>query len=435
MDRYPDQNSFMKMKANLPWIILVYIFFLIISSCSKDSDKTNQAPTCKITTPANGYEIAAGEMVNISVTASDNDGNIVEIRFIINDEEISSVAHPPYSYIWNTKGEINGNHTIKATCIDNNGDSSSDEITVMITEHGEGKSPHANFTANSTSGSAPFTVSFIDLSKNNPTSWRWDFGDGDTNTTSNPTHTYVANGYYNVTLTVSNNQGSNTKTKTNYIYIGSGGIDGDPCPGTPTVIDADSNIYNTVLIGSRCWMKENLRVGTRILGRYRMANNGEIEKYCYNDLPENCLTYGGLYQWDEMMQYTLPEGQQGICPDGWHLPSDDEWKQLEIHLGMSQSQADKTGFRGTDEGYKIKSDLGWNNFGNGNNISGFSGLPGGYHHTAGNFRNLTVSGSWWSTTEHSPSRAWRRGLYYNNEMIRRNHHDKTDGLSVRCVRN
>lgn len=205
----------MKMKENLPWIILFYISFLIISSCSKDNNNSNQTPTCKITTPANGYEIAAGEMINISVSASDEDGDIVEVLFIINDNEVNSVTHPPYTYIWNTTGEVNGNHSIKATCIDNNGDISSDEITVLITEHGGGKSPYANFTANSTSGHAPFTVSFNDLSKNTPASWLWNFGDGDTNTTTNPTHTYVTNGYYNVTLTVSNNYGANTKTKTN----------------------------------------------------------------------------------------------------------------------------------------------------------------------------------------------------------------------------
>ncbi len=181
-------------------------------------------------------------------------------------------------------------------------------------------------------------------------------------------------------------------------------------------------------------MKENLRVGTFMLSRYSMVDNGEIEKYCYNDLPENCITYGGLYQWNEIMDYTIQEGQQGICPDGWHLPSDDEWKQLEIHLGMSQSLADKTGFRGSDEGYELKSDVGWSNNGNGSNTSDFSAIPAGYRHTIGSFRDLTTSGSWWSTTEHSSSRAWRRGLYSNSEMVRRNHHNKTDGLSVRCVR-
>jgi len=433
MDGNPDQHNSMKMKEILPWIILVYISILIILSCSKDNN-TNQAPTCNITEPANGHEIAAGEMINISVIASDVDGDIVEVRFIINDNEMSSVTHPPYDYIWNTTGEINGSHTIKAICIDNNEVSSTDEITVLITEHGEGKPPYANFTTNSTSGQSPFTVSFNDLSKNNPISWQWGFGDGGTNTTSNPTHTYITNGYYNVTLIVSNNYGANTKTKTNYIYIGSSGIDGEPCPGTPTVTDTDGNIYNTVLIGSRCWMKENLRIGTFILSRYNMVDNEEIEKYCYNDLPENCLTYGGLYQWDEFMQYNSQEGQQGICPDGWHMPSDDEWKHLEMHLGMSQNQADKTGFRGTNEGDKLKSDVGWNNNGNGSNTSGFSAIPSGYRHTSGNFRDLTSSGSWWSTTEHDSSRVWRRGLYQNNDMARRNHHDKTDGLSVRCIR-
>jgi len=182
-------------------------------------------------------------------------------------------------------------------------------------------------------------------------------------------------------------------------------------------------------------MKENLRVGLYIKGNNNMSNNSRIEKYCYNDKLQNCLTYGALYQWDEMMQYSSEEGQQGICPDGWHLPSDDEWKQLEIYLGMNQYQADQIGFRGTNEGDKLKSEIGWNNNGNGSNISGFSAPSGGYRYTNGTFRNHTLIGSWWSTTQHNSSRAWRRGLYSSSEMIRRNHHDKTDGLSVRCIKN
>ncbi len=80
-----------------------------------------------------------------------------------------------------------------------------------------------------------------------------------------------------------------------------------------------------------------------------MTNNSSIEKYCYNDVPANCETYGGLYQWDEIMQYTTTPGVQGICPSGWHLPTGEEWKQMEMALGMSQSEADLYNWRGTDE--------------------------------------------------------------------------------------
>ena len=127
-----------------------------------------------------------------------------------------------------------------------------------------------------------------------------------------------------------------------------------------TVTDIEGNAYNTVEIGNQCWMQENLNVGTPI-GSFEsdgttlnpQTDNATIEKYCYGysthgDAGQlatgeaNCDTYGGLYQWDEMMQYETQEGTQGICPAGWHIPSDDEWKTLEMHLGMTQAQADIT---------------------------------------------------------------------------------------------
>ncbi len=420
--------------ARLILIMHIYILIIIISSCNKDGEKSNIPPTCEITTPTNGQEIARDETVTISVTANDSDGNIVEVRFFINNEEKSSVTNSPYNYVWNTTGESTGNHKVKATSIDNNGSSTEDEVTILITKDGSGNLPDANFTANITSGIATFTVNFTDLSTNNTTNWKWDFGDNDTNALQNPTHTFINDGYYSVSLTASNNYGTDTIIKINYIYIGNGGIDGEPCPGMPTVSDADGNMYNTVIIGNRCWMKENLRVGTFLQGKYNMSDNGVIEKYCYNNSLIYCQTYGALYQWDEMMQYTSQAGAQGICPEGWHLPSDDEWKQLEMHLGMDQSQADMVGYRGTDEGNKLKSDIGWSNNGNGSNSINFSAVPGGYRHAGKSFRYLSKSGSWWSSSEHRSLRVWRRGLYHDNGMVRRNHHDKMDGLSVKCVR-
>ncbi len=77
--------------------------------------------------------------------------------------------------------------------------------------------------------------------------------------------------------------------------------------------------YSTVLIDDQCWMAENLNYGDQIDGMYNQTNNSIIEKYCYNDLESNCDSLGGLYQWNELMEYTTEEGTQGICPDGWHV--------------------------------------------------------------------------------------------------------------------
>jgi uncharacterized protein (TIGR02145 family) len=94
----------------------------------------------------------------------------------------------------------------------------------------------------------------------------------------------------------------------------------NPCPNLATVV-YEGKTYNTVAIGNQCWLKENLDVGTQINGSLEQTNNSLIEKYCYGDLAANCTTYGGLYQWNEAMQYVTTPGTQGICPIGWHLPT------------------------------------------------------------------------------------------------------------------
>ena len=98
--------------------------------------------------------------------------------------------------------------------------------------------------------------------------------------------------------------------------------------------ERDDQQYNTVLIDEHCWLAENLNYGTRIDGINDQINNSVAEKYCYDDLESNCDIMGALYQWNELMDYSTVEGSQGICPDGWHIPSDGEWIQLEIFLGI-----------------------------------------------------------------------------------------------------
>lgn len=210
-----------------------------------------------------------------------------------------------------------------------------------------------------------------------------------------------------------------------------------PCPGTPTV-EYEGQVYNTIQIFSQCWLKENLNVGIRINGNVEMEDNGIIEKYCYNNNESNCDTLGGLYQWDEAMQYTTQQGAQGICPPGWHIPTDEEWKVLEgavdSQYGIGDNMWDNEFWRGFDAGKHLKSTSGWVYSGNGTDLFGFSGLPAGYSYN-GLFYNAGFHCRWWLSSEYSSNSAWFRFLQYSNVKVSRFIGDyvKVNGFPVRCV--
>jgi uncharacterized protein (TIGR02145 family) len=210
------------------------------------------------------------------------------------------------------------------------------------------------------------------------------------------------------------------------------------CPGMPTVTDIDGNVYNTILIGSQCWMKENLNVGTMINGSQDQTNNGTIEKYCYDGSAANCDVYGGLYQWDEIMGYSTTPGVQGICPPGWHIPTDDEWKILEgtvdSQYGVGDPIWNNHNWRGFDAGKNLKSTSGWSSGGNGTDLFGFGALPGGYRYAGGSFNDLGYYGDWWSSGDDSDEAPFRRRLGWLVPWSGRDYSYQTNGFSVRCLR-
>ncbi|MDP4034565.1 MAG: FISUMP domain-containing protein, partial [Pseudorhodobacter sp.] len=205
----------------------------------------------------------------------------------------------------------------------------------------------------------------------------------------------------------------------------------------------DSETYATVLIGSQCWMAEYINVGTLLAGASNQTDNAVIEKYCYSDTEGNCTTDGGLYQWDEAMQYTAscngtgaPPNDacatpvQGICPADWHIPSHYEYVTLERAVCTSASCAtdfpydvSATGWRGTDEGTKLKV----------GGSSGFEGLLAGYRNTDGSFLNRGTYAYIWSSLE-SGTNAWSRYLYSGYASVYRYAYDKLYGFSARCIK-
>jgi len=189
----------------------------------------------------------------------------------------------------------------------------------------------------------------------------------------------------------------------------------------------DSKTYTTVQIGTQCWMAQNLNIGTMILETNDMADDGTIEKYCYDNTEANCDVYGGLYQWNEMMEYTTTEGIQGICPTGWHLPTDAEWTNLTTILGGESVAGGKMKETGTTH---------WTAPNTGaTNSSGFTGLPAGFRNSpTSSIGGMGYGALLWSSTENLGSYAWFLYLYYNNSNGHRSYSSKFDGFSVRCLK-
>ena len=197
-------------------------------------------------------------------------------------------------------------------------------------------------------------------------------------------------------------------------------------------------------------MTENLRTTKYADGTYipmgGVTSTTIAFLYYPNNTTSNASTYGLLYNWkavmrDEASSSANPSGVQGICPTGWHVPSDAEWKQMEMAVGMSQSDANNTGYRGNiaallcdNTGWTFSSNA--NAAGNtsaiGRNSSGFSALPAGYFN--GGYYNFCNNAYFWSATEGNNSTAYYRGLSYDYDYVDRDYDYTGNGLSVRCVK-
>lgn len=206
------------------------------------------------------------------------------------------------------------------------------------------------------------------------------------------------------------------------------------------VIDIDSNIYSTVKVGKYLWMTENLRTTTYKNG-LKIPNvkdnntwiSTDSGAYCwYNNDTSNAKVYGALYNW-----YAVNTGN--LCPDGWRVPSDEEWKYLEGYVDtkfcIGDSSWNSIGLRGNDAGLRLKTKSGWSIDGNGTDHFNFSALPSGERLSRnGKYFIMGSNGFWWSSTEYNTHRAWYRSIIYTYNGVMRYFHDKQFGFSVRCLR-
>ena len=232
--------------------------------------------------------------------------------------------------------------------------------------------------------------------------------------------------------------------------------DGQPCLGAPTVTDIDGNVYNTVQLGNQCWMRENLRTTRFANGDSILIDPNPVPVYGWEDTnPNPCRytpnndssvvsVYGYLYNWSALMRgdscsYAVPSGVQGICPDGWHVPSFYEWEELRICV--TEQNAFICGDTNINVGKSLAAADYWDlceeaccvgNNQSSNNATGFSACPAGIYH----------NGTWSEFGQHacfaSTSDRWdwimSYDLYYDKVYVRVFLHPKNDGLSVRCIR-
>ncbi len=187
--------------------------------------------------------------------------------------------------------------------------------------------------------------------------------------------------------------------------------------------DYDTCTYNTVQIGTQCWMTKNMNVGSIVAGATNQTNNSTLEKYCYNDSYGNCQTEGALYQWDEAMQYSVTELAQGICPDGWHIPTDAEQNTLDQYLNDTTCNANRIGaWDCANAGTKLQA----------GGTSHFEGLLAGFRNTNGSFYDQGTHALFWSSSVSGPD-AWNRTLGTGRPTVNRNRFDRAYGFSVRCL--
>ena len=198
---------------------------------------------------------------------------------------------------------------------------------------------------------------------------------------------------------------------------------------TATVTDIDGNVYETVLIGDQLWMSENLKVthyrnGDEIptgLDDASWSSTEEGAYAVYNDDPVNAEIYGNLYNW-----YAVDD-DRGVCPDGYHAPTENEFDELIAYLGGADIAGGKLKEAGLEH---------WNSPNTGaTNESGFTGLPAGHRNTNnGDYIYMGFYGYFWSSTENGSDLAWRRYLFHYSSGIARDTFGKPNGFSIRCLR-
>jgi len=384
---------------------------LVFQSCSKGEQSANRLPYCEITAPNNGQEFSKGKSITISVETNDSDGTITEVKYFVDNQYLGSSNDIPHYYNWNTNTESIGTYKISATSYDNSGGSKTDEILIELTKSNDTNTrPVSYFIVTPPNGKTSTNFLFdasgcIDSEdQTSALKVRWDFdGDGiwdsDWETDKVSNYHYNSEDVYNAKLEVKDPEGL-TDTFARSITISSSGLLGS------FTDSRDGTTYETIDIGNQTWFAENLN--------YKASNS-----WYYDNDQNNGKIYGRLYTWQAAML--------DACPDGWRIPTKNEWLTLFENLGGNYVAGGKMKEAGT---------LHWNAPNTGaTNISGFNGLPGGIRGGINGLYQLNGNdGFWWSSSQEVGGYAFDIHLSYNSGDVLTGGSDKSNGLSIRCIK-
>jgi uncharacterized protein (TIGR02145 family) len=257
------------------------------------------------------------------------------------------------------------------------------------------------------------------------------------NQTTDDNKTSDGAGTGNFTSNMSGLNGSTTYFVRAYATNSIGTAYGNQLSFTTQISDIDGNGYHSISLGTQEWMVENLRVthfndgsGIELITSDLEWKTSTKPSYCwyYNIVPEEGDN-GALYNF-----YTVNTGK--LCPTGWHVPSDREWKTFEMFLGMSQAESDMINWRGEGISTLLKAAVGWYVLNGIQDMYGYKALPAGNRQgITGGFEDFNNGASWWSSTRYDDTNAWSRGIASDETTIYRGNLIDQNGFSVRCIKN
>jgi len=420
--------------------IIIYLLLIIVCSCQQE----NQPPVCKITHPEENTVFELGDDITISVEATDSEGFIQEIRLYLDELNVTSKKESSFTFTFNTNDYYPGEFVIKAIAKDDEGLETSDELWVTINAISASVTTNVITSITETSavcggkinsdGGAPILAKGICWSSTqNPSISDSKTNDGqDSGSFTSMISELTSGTTYYVRAYASNSQGTGYGNEMSFRTT---------WDNSTTITDVDGNVYQTVAIEDQIWMAENLKTtryadGTAIPLKESASGWDSIgftdRAYCwYENDASNGETYGALYTWIAATDSTtssnaIPSDVQGVCPDGWHLPSDGEWSILIDYLGGESVAGGKLKETGMTH---------WLNYNEGaTNESGFTALPGGTRLNDGRFGKMGSGGYWWTSTEGDTYLAWYLFLGDRHAEVRKYNVFKNSSFSVRCVK-